>query len=187
MKSDFIAYVLAGGGSRRMGTDKLFIEINGQSLLARTAATCEAYFRQVKLVAGQSDKFLSLGYPVVLDSPKARGPVAGVIAALEDCDDDCCFVTAADLIDLRADVIASLITQYRGQQYLGLIEPRGLQPLCGVYHKSSLGVFYRCAQDGEFRVAEALNRLDHDGIALPSGRWRNINSREDLATGGVDG
>ncbi|MFH1893764.1 MAG: molybdenum cofactor guanylyltransferase [Candidatus Zixiibacteriota bacterium] len=187
IRSDFTAYVLAGGSSHRMKVDKLFIQIDGQSLLERTVATCEACFRQVKLVAGASAKFSSLDYAVVLDSPRARGPMAGVIAALEDCDTDSCFLTAADLFDLSTKVIASVVTQYRGQQYLGLIEPSGVQPLCGVYHKSSLEVLYRCGQDGEFRMAEALNALDHSGITLPAGQWRNINSPEDLAFGGVNG
>jgi molybdopterin-guanine dinucleotide biosynthesis protein A len=113
--------------------------------------------------------------------------MAGVIAALEDCETDSCFLTAADLFDLSAEVIASLVAQYRGQQYLGVIESNGLQPLCGIYHTSSLGAFYRCAQNGEYRMAEALNELNFGGVALPSGQWRNINSPEDLAVEGLNG
>jgi molybdopterin-guanine dinucleotide biosynthesis protein A len=187
IRSDFIAYVLAGGSSRRMRVDKLFLQIGGQSLLERTIATCEPCFREVKMVAGRSDRFSSLDCMVVLDSPKARGPMAGVIAALEDCETDGCFLTAADLFDLSAEVIESLVARYRGQQYLGVIESGGLQPLCGIYHKSSLEAFHRCAQNGEYRMAKALNELNSDGVALPSGQWRNINSPEDLAVGGLNG
>lgn len=187
IRSDFIAYVLAGGSSRRMRVDKLFLQIGGQSLLERAIATCEPCFRQVRLVAGQSDRFSSLDYTVVLDSPRASGPMAGVIAALEDCETDSCFLTAADLFDLSAEVIESLVDQYRGQQYLGVKESSGLQPLCGIYHRSSLGAFYRCAQNGKYRMADALNELKSDGVALPSGQWRNINSPEDLAVGGLNG
>lgn len=187
IRSDFIAYVLAGGSSHRMKVDKLSLQIGGQSLLERTIATCEACFGQVKLVAGQSDRFSSLDYTVVPDSPRARGPMAGVIAALEDCETDSCFLTAADLFDLSTEVIESLVAQYRGQQYLGVMESNGLQPLCGIYHKSSLGVFYQCAQNDEYSMAGALNALNSDGVALPSGQWRNINSPEDLADGGLDG
>ena len=184
---DFIAYVLAGGSSRRMDADKLFLKIGGKSLLERTIATCEASFKQVKLVAGHSAKFSSLGYAVVLDSPRACGPMAGVIAALEDCDTDSCFVTAADLVDLSAEIIYSLVTRYRGEQYLGLIETNGVQPLCGIYHKSSLEVFYRCAQNNEFCMAAAMKTLSHGGIVLPPGQWRNINCPDDLASGDLNG
>jgi len=185
--SDLTAYVLAGGGSRRMGTDKLSLQIGGQPLLERTIATCAACCKQVKLVAGPSARFSMINCPVVSDSPRARGPMAGVIAALEDCDTDGCFVTAADLFDLSVAVIESLIAQYHGQQYLGVTEPGGVQPLCGIYHKSSLEVFYRRAQHHDFRMTEAVLALDHSGIALPAGQWRNINDPADLPIGGLNG
>lgn len=186
MRSDFTAYVLAGGRSRRMGVNKLFMKIDGRTLLERTLATCEACFAQVKVVAGQSDRFPALDYSIVLDSQRARGPMAGVIAALEDCDSESCFLTAADLLDLSPEVIASLVDRYRGEEYLGLIEPGGLQPLCGIYHKSALGAFYQCARRGEFSIVAALSLLRHRGVDLPAGQWRNINSPDDLLPGGHD-
>ena len=186
-RTNLTGYVLAGGSSRRMGVDKLFIRVEGKTLLERTLATCEACFSTVKLVANERAKFSSLGYAVVLDSPRARGPMAGVIAALKDCVADVCFVTAVDLYDLSAGMIESLIARYREQQYLGLIEKGGLQPLCGLYHKSSLGAFYRCAQKNEFRMAEAMKELNYSGIAAPSDHWRNINSRDDLPIGDCHG
>jgi len=170
-----------------MGVDKLFLQINGRSLLEHTIAVCETSFHPVKLVSGKADKFSLLEYPIVIDSPKACGPMAGVIAALEDCEADYCFVTAADLFDLRAEVITLLIDQYKGQQYLGMLEPDGIQPLCGIYHKSALEAFYQFAQKGEFSMKKAVAALNHEAVALPAGTWRNINSPEDLVRGGLNG
>ncbi len=170
-----------------MGVDKLFLQVGGKSLLERTIAVCEACFGQVKLVAGQSDRFSALDYEVVEDSPRALGPMAGVIAALEDCSAESCFVTAADMFDLSAEIIASLISRYRSQQYLGLIETSGLQPLCGLYHRSSLQTLYRFADNGEYGMTKAVTALNHSGLALPDGQWRNINYQEDLAMGGLNG
>jgi len=147
---------------------------------ARKTAKCAASFDQVKLVAPKVGKLSELGYPVVLDSPRAAGPMAGVIAAIEDCRSENCFVTAADLFDLRAEVVALLVSQYRGQQYFGLKEPLGIQPLCGIYHKSALTVLRARADQGQFGMADALKQMDTDSIALPPGQWRNINYPEDL-------
>jgi molybdopterin-guanine dinucleotide biosynthesis protein A len=175
------AYVLAGGLSRRMGTNKLSLIIDGVSLLERTTTKCAASFEQVKLVAPEVGDLAELGYPVILDSPSALGPMAGIIAALEDCQAESCFVTAADLFDLRAEVVALLVSQYRGQQYLGLKEPLGIQPLCGIYHRSALTVLHARASQGEFGMVDALKQMATDSIALPPGLWRNINCPEDLA------
>ncbi len=169
-----------------MGANKLFMLINGQSLLERTIAVCKECFVTVKLVAGHAAGFSSLDIPVVRDNPNARGPMAGVIAALEDCRADRCFVTAADLFDLRAEVIVPLIAQYRDQQYLGVTESNGLQPLCGIYHESSLDTFHRFAKQGDFCMNEAVKTLNHEGVALPEGQWRNLNIPEDLPKAGLN-
>jgi molybdopterin-guanine dinucleotide biosynthesis protein A len=175
-----IAYVLAGGHSRRMGVDKLSLIVNGVSLLEHVTTKCAATIGQVKLVAPKIGRLSELGYPIVPDSPRAEGPMAGVIAALEDCQWENCFVTAADLFDLRAEVIALLVSQYRGQQYFGLEEPKGIQPLCGIYHKSALTILCARAGQGQFGMTDALKRMDTDSITLPPGKWRNINCPEDL-------
>jgi len=187
IEKDITAYILAGGRSRRMGVDKLFLRIEGRSLLERTIEACKASFDTVKLVSRPSDKLSSLGLPMVTDSPRAGGPMAGVIAALEDCEDDRCFITAADLFDLGSPIIESIISRYADEQYLGLREAGGIQPLCGIYHTSSLEVFYRMADGGEYSMTKAVRELAHSAIALPEGRWRNINRPGDLAIGGLDG
>ncbi|MBU8933506.1 MAG: molybdenum cofactor guanylyltransferase [candidate division Zixibacteria bacterium] len=177
-----IAYVLAGGRSSRIGTDKLSLIIDGVTLLEHTTTKCAAVLDQVKLVAPKVGKLSELSFPVVLDSPSAAGPMAGVIAAVEDCRAESCFVTAADLFDLRAEVIALLVSQYRGQQYFGLMEPLGIQPLCGIYHKSALTVLYARANQGRFGMTDAVRQMDTDSIVLPQDQWRNINTPEDLAS-----
>lgn len=176
----FNAYILAGGSSRRMGFDKLLLHIDGQSLLEKAIASCNPCFKKVKLVAGKLEQLSPMNNEVVLDSPRARGPMAGVIAALEDCDSDICFITAVDLPDLSSKIINSIIDRYRGQQYLGLLEPGGLQPLCGLYHKSALEALYRHADNGEFSMTEAVKTLNYDVINVPSDRWRNLNYPEDI-------
>ena len=175
------AYILVGGSSRRMGTDKLYLQFEGQTLLERAITTCETCFKEVKLVARNLSSLSSLDYELVQDSPSAKGPMAGIIAALEDCKTAICFVTAVDLPDLSHKVIESLIYQYKDQQYFGLLEAKGLQPLCAIYHKSALKNFYQFARNGDFRMTEAVKALDHAGIALPSDRWRNLNYPQDLA------
>ena len=170
-----------------MGVDKLFLQIDGKSLLERTIDVCERCFSRVKLVARESARLASLNHEVILDSPMARGPMAGVIAALEDCGQDYCFITAADLPDLSVEIIESLVSQYGQQQYFGFMEPNGLQPLCGIYHRSSLKLLYHHARLREFSVAVAVSNLDHNYIALSASRWRNINCPEDLTVGEPDG
>ncbi len=179
------AYILAGGQSRRMGRDKLFMDCGGEPLLTRTLGICREAFASVTLVARTRAKFKSLGCTVLLDNPRAQGPMAGVIAVLENCAQECCFITAADLYDLNTQIIDRLCASYRGEQYLGLRESDLPQPLCGIYHKSALSHLKRQAAGGQFRMIEAIAGLKHRLLPTASEKWRNINCPSDLNGIGV--
>ena len=179
------AYILAGGQSRRMGRDKLFLDCGGEPLLMRTLGICREAFASVTLVARTRAKFKSLDCEVLLDNPQAHGPLAGVIAAIEDCAQECCFITAADLYDLDVQIIDRLRASYSGEQYLGLCESDLPQPLCGIYHKSALLHLQRRAAVGQFRMIEAIVGLEHRLLPIGSETWRNINCPSDLVGIGV--
>ena len=174
------AYVLAGGQSRRLGRDKLFLEIGGTKLLTRTIATCQAVFDTVKIVAKCEQRFLDFGCEVLLDQPGPDGPLAGVLAALEDSPTSCCFITAADLYDLNVQAIVSLLANYRGEQYLGFQEPGGIQPLCGLYTKSALQHLKESAKNGDLKMSHAISRLGCRFLPLAQRPWRNLNCTADL-------
>ncbi len=72
--------VLAGGQSRRMGTDKAMLRLCGQSLLARSVALLEASGCTTVVVSGQPDL-----YPEFLcfaDAYPDLGPVGGIVSIL---------------------------------------------------------------------------------------------------------
>lgn len=179
------AYVLAGGQSRRMGQDKLFVRVDGKPLLERTLAVCLREFRTVSILAREREKFVNLGFPVVLDYPGARGPLAGIISALEDCPDSACFITAADLLDLNSELINRLLSEFSGEDYLGIDEGVQRQPLCGIYSTSALPVLRRQAERGALDLQSALRQLDVRCLAAPQANWRNINSEQDLNAGSL--
>ncbi len=169
------AYVMAGGQSRRMGRDKLFMHVDGVPLLDRTLQVCHSLFDDVYIVARQRAKFGSLKYDVFLDAPGAEGPMAGIITALRHCTAAACFVAAADLPDLDNAVITTLLLEYAGEQYLGVAEPGRCQPLCGIYAVSSLPVFLAAAKRGDYTLHTVLTALDHRFVQLNIKQWRNVN------------
>lgn len=174
------AYVLAGGQSRRLGQDKLFVSVEGESLLARAIRTCGSCFTEVVLVAPDRTKLRHSPLRVVTDYPYAEGPMAGIIAAILDTSDDCCFVTAVDLFDLSEELIRSLVDSYCGQQYLGVKEQDRIQPLCGIYHRSCLSKLLEHARQGNYQMHSVLNAIDSHSVPLPAFPWRNINRPADL-------
>lgn len=80
----FHGAVLAGGRSRRMGTDKAFVEIDGMALVVRCAtALGQAGAQSVEIIGGDRARLEVLGFDVVDDRFPGAGPLGGLITALE--------------------------------------------------------------------------------------------------------
>ncbi|MFH1701265.1 MAG: molybdenum cofactor guanylyltransferase [Candidatus Zixiibacteriota bacterium] len=180
------AYILAGGSSSRMGINKLSLKWKGQSLLERIIETCASECDKIRLVGNIILIKEIRGFKVLPDFPLARGPMAGVLSALEDCPEDICFITAADLIDVTSQNIADLFKRYAGEQFLGYCEDGGPQPLCGIYHKSASEIMLAMAEQSNFKMQDVVVRLDARLLPLTNKKWRNINTPRDATSSGVE-
>jgi molybdenum cofactor guanylyltransferase len=75
-----IAAILAGGRSRRMGTDKALVEFGGRPLAAHPIAAARAAGLDPVVIA---KKPLELGVPVWIDAYETSHPLSGLLTALE--------------------------------------------------------------------------------------------------------
>jgi molybdopterin-guanine dinucleotide biosynthesis protein A len=98
-----LGVVLAGGQSRRFGSDKALAQIAGRSLIARAQASLERQCDAV-VIAGRE--------PGVADRPRAgMGPLGGLNGALHHAARhgfDAVLAIPVDGFDLPADVLAEL-------------------------------------------------------------------------------
>ena len=109
-RSRVAALVLAGGRSRRFGTDKLEAEVGGRPLLdAAVDAAVAASDAQV-VVVGPVERALPAGVLVTREEPAYAGPFAAVAAGLELVDADVVLVLAGDLLD-PAPAIPALLAR----------------------------------------------------------------------------
>ncbi|MGA9670421.1 MAG: molybdenum cofactor guanylyltransferase [Terracidiphilus sp.] len=79
-RKDAIGFVLAGGESRRMGTDKALVEFAGRPLVERALAILREAGLEARIAGARS----SLGSyaPIVDDAEPGRGPLGGICAAM---------------------------------------------------------------------------------------------------------
>ncbi len=91
--------VLAGGRSRRMGSDKAFIEIDGRSMLERAVDALEqADAEPVLVVGGDRARVADLGLVWAADRWPGEGPLGGIITALETIETELVAILPCDLI-----------------------------------------------------------------------------------------
>jgi molybdopterin-guanine dinucleotide biosynthesis protein A len=81
---NFSAVILAGGKSSRMGRDKAFLEIGGQTLLARQIQVVREAGAVEVFISGRAEAdYSSFGCPVLKDKFPDAGPLAGIERALD--------------------------------------------------------------------------------------------------------
>jgi molybdenum cofactor guanylyltransferase len=132
---DLAAFVLAGGLSTRMGTDKAFLELSGRSLLENALGLVRSVCADVHIV-GSPAKFSSFG-PVVSDIFGNRGPLGGIHAALSASTAELNLIIAVDLPFLDRRFLRYLVKTSAESTALVTV-PRlngRYEPLCGVYRK----------------------------------------------------
>ncbi len=140
--TNFSGYVLAGGTSSRMQTDKAFLEIGGETFLSRAVKTLsETCKNRVKVVLNrrQNDfiERLPANISPIFDAYENRGALGGIHAALTDCPTKYVLILAVDLPFVTPEAIAELTDIALSSNKFIAVVPRQtdgrLQPLCAVY------------------------------------------------------
>lgn len=83
-----IGVILAGGRSRRYGTDKAFVPFNGATLIEHVIRRAAPQVDKLLISANDEPPFAQFGIPVLADTATENdggqmGPLAGILAALD--------------------------------------------------------------------------------------------------------
>ncbi len=182
------AFILAGGKSTRMGTDKAFVEFEGETLLAHALLKAKTVATQVRIV-GPREKFELYG-PVIEDVFPERGPLGGIHAALETTPTDLNLVLAVDMPYVTTDFLKYLADQARATDALVTL-PRAdgqWQPLCAVYRRAFLELVQPALEAGRNRIdalfqPEVLRVIDETELTegdFDAAMFHNLNRPEDV-------
>lgn len=102
--------VLAGGASRRMGTDKALISRDGVTLVEGAVAALRAADADpVVVIGGDRAALEALHLDVVDDRWPGEGPLGGIITALRHVETDIVAVLSCDLTDASAIAVTSVV------------------------------------------------------------------------------
>ena len=132
------AFVLAGGESSRMGSDKALLVLpTGETLLDRALRRAKTVSDTVKLVAPNARYSERVDVPVVEDIYPACGPLAGIHAALSASATELNLVLGVDCPLVTPELLRFLVRVAAGTDKLATV-PRvagHLHNVCAVYRR----------------------------------------------------
>ena len=84
-EDNILGAILAGGQSKRMGKDKLFLEFNNKKLIEHTIDKVKKYLKKVIIITNQDNEFFSKNnLTTVQDCIEGQlGPLVGILTAMK--------------------------------------------------------------------------------------------------------
>ena len=166
-------FVLIGGASSRMGTDKARLRLGNQTFVERIVNALAAVADKVSLI-GPMTKNNEWFLPVVPDIYPGCGALGGIHTALNSCRAPWAAVVACDLPFVTAELLARLASTSENFAAVAPVQSDGRpQPLCALYAREPcLARAAHLLHSGERRAHALLH-------AVPT-RWVAFSELSDL-------
>jgi molybdopterin-guanine dinucleotide biosynthesis protein A len=177
-----VGVVLAGGISRRFGSEKALLSWQGRSFLTIAVERLRPLCREVVLSVDRPGRF-NAGSRVreIPDMEPGGGAAVGILSVLRACG-EAALVTPVDMPLMPSSMLKRLLAA-RGEYAAVVLKVRGRwQPLVGVYEPGSAAVIERCLGEGERKIIYILRRMRTRMVRPDSGELEllvNINSPAD--------
>lgn len=183
--------ILAGGASRRFGSEKAAARLGGVALLAHAHRRLAPHCRRVGVSAPRLSQAaqlaIGLGATLVRDPPNApRGPLSGIAAGLawtQREGEDLMLVVPCDTPLLPEDLAMRLLDAIGTRQAAVARTADGLQPLCALWRTTLLEPLLAALAHGEHPpVRHLLLEAAAVEVSFDDARaFANLNTPQDLA------
>jgi molybdopterin-guanine dinucleotide biosynthesis protein A len=187
--SEISAFILAGGASTRMGTEKALLPFGGEPLLMRTARLLEPLVREV-IIVGKPEIYSGLGLRAIPDqfvttaaeTVPARTPLVGIVTALSNTRSPWNLILACDLPYVTSEWVHWLLGRAldSGSQVVMPRTSRGFEPVAAVYHRDCVAQIRAALVQGIRKVSEALSNLRLEFI--DEREWSVLDSEHRVLT-----
>ena len=194
--------VLAGGESKRFGSDKLAVEIDGVAMLHRVIRAVKVVVPDVYVSIGSTaisaDVVRSSGCPVIRDEMPGLGPIGGLYSVIRQLDYDWILVVAGDMPFMTSECLTSLISKTETQTQtqtetencdaiVATDHGGRLHPLVGCYASSTLPKIEECISAKKYAMKALISSLDNVRyVTFGDKTLRNMNRLEDIRTGSFE-
>lgn len=185
IQSTINAYILAGGKSSRMGTDKGLLLFNGKPLVQWIIEQLFPVISNVVIVSN-NHAYEQFGSLVIEDLIKDIGPAGGIHSALNHTPSEQIFIVSCDMPFITTHAVKYMIQNSLNSQIALPLFHSKIQPLFGVYSRHCLPKWKQLIDQGSVKLQEMILHFDllkvdieKDGL-FGDFLFTNINNENDL-------
>ena len=185
-KFTYEAFVLSGGKSSRMGTDKGLVVFQGKKMIEHVFLMLGPHLHNI---ISNNEAYKQFGYKVCPDIYKNCGPLGGIHSGLYNSHSDWNIVIGCDMPFVTMKFFLFLLKKIRTANCNAVVPVHEgkVEPLCALYHKSCIAVIEQQILKKQFRMQTLLENLKTAYIEVPKDQFdsevlfRNMNTPVDIS------
>lgn len=151
--------ILAGGESRRFGSDKALFEYNGKKLIEYAIASLRPVCGQILLSTHHTHKYAFTGLTCVADLFPRCGPVAGIHACLRHSTAAHHLIVGCDMPWINTGLFEFLLQNSSGYQVVIPVHKGFKETMASYYHKSCTEILENALQEERYKILDAIAPL----------------------------
>lgn len=187
MEGRISAYILAGGKSSRMGSEKGMVSLVGKPMISYLLNTLSTFGIPIAIISS-NPAYKIFGYPVIADLVTEKGPMGGLHTVLSISKSEKNLVVSCDSPLIPKVVFEALLKQHSTQSVTVIHSLERIYPFPGLYSKKLLPEIEERIISGQLKMVQAIEQLSRHYLYLnyildSDDLWKmaNINTQEDLA------
>ena len=182
-KAAIEVFILAGGKSRRMGTDKGLVKFKGNPMISHIIEILDKLNLKTSIVSS-NEEYLKFGKPVYKDVISNKGPLGGLYTALEYSQAPMVLLLACDMPSINRKGIQSLMTVAEPGKIAIATDRTQISPLFACYPRSLKDKVANALLADELKLQDFISKQSHVVLDLNSlGNTeilQNLNTIEEL-------
>jgi len=184
MKADLTAAILAGGQGRRLGgVVKGLILVDAKPIIARVAEILKPFVGETIVISNDIQAYQFLELPIFPDEEVDRGPLQGIVTALQNAAAERVLVVPCDMPFITENAIRTLLSYAPEAEAVVPLSAKGWEPLFAIYSRACIPAALAVLNSGRRRVIDFLPEVNT--VYLPAEKfedslWFNINTPADF-------
>jgi len=182
--NNFGAIILAGGKSRRFGSNKELCIIDGIPLIQKVIDVAKSITKNITIVSNKPENLNFISFPKYKDIIPNIGPLGGIYTGLVHSEMKLNLILACDIPNISTEFLIYLISNVVGNEITVPCHTNNmLEPLCAIYSKTCIPYIKSQIEVSEYQVVQIYDRVKTKKLPITpnySNQFFNINSKHDL-------
>ena len=180
---DIPCVIFAGGKSSRMGEDKALLPFSSYKTLTEFQYTrLKKIFKNVYISCKDRNKFnFDANFIEDIKTDNIYAPTTGFISVFQELQDEKVFILSVDSPFVGQDEILKLLNADREESDATIAKSIfGMQPMCGIYHRSLSEKFHAMLSDNNHKLGFLLKNSKTNFVHFEDDKpFMNLNNPQE--------